>query len=101
MYAVIETGGKQVKVELGQEIYVEKLDSEEQQNVRFDKVLSIVGKKTLIGTPYVSGAYVEGKVLKQGRKKKIIVFKYGFILTTMKFQMSSLGLLERRAKPEC
>ena len=76
MYAVIETGGKQVKVELGQEIYVEKLDSEEQQNVRFDKVLSIVGKKTLIGTPYVSGAYVEGKVLKQGRKKKIIVFKY-------------------------
>ena len=76
MYAVIETGGKQVKVKLGQEIYIEKLDSEEQQNVRFDKVLSIVGKKTLIGTPYVSGAYVEGKVLKQGRKKKIIVFKY-------------------------
>ena len=76
MYAVIETGGKQVKVKLGQEIYIEKLDSEEQQNVRFDKVLSIVGEKTLIGTPYVSGAYVEGKVLKQGRKKKIIVFKY-------------------------
>lgn len=76
MYAVIETGGKQVRVQVGQEIYIEKLDAEAESKVTFDKVLSVAGKKTLVGTPYVEGARVEGKVLKQGRGKKIIVFKY-------------------------
>lgn len=76
MYAIIETGGKQVRVQVGQEIYVEKLDAEDNQTVTFDQVLSVSGSKTLVGTPYVSGARVEGKVLKHGRGKKIIVFKY-------------------------
>jgi large subunit ribosomal protein L21 len=76
MYAVIETGGKQVRVEVGQEIYIEKLEVEPEQQVTFDQVLSVTGAKTLIGTPYVIGAKVLGTVLKQGRGRKIIVFKY-------------------------
>lgn len=76
MYAVIETGGKQVRVEVGQEIYIEKLDVEADQQVTFDQVLSVTNLKTLIGTPYVVGAQVVGTVIKQGRGKKIIVFKY-------------------------
>jgi large subunit ribosomal protein L21 len=76
MYAVIETGGKQVRVEVGQEIYIEKLEVEPNQQVTFNEVLSVTNTKTLIGTPYVLGAKVVGTVLKQGRAKKIIVFKY-------------------------
>jgi large subunit ribosomal protein L21 len=76
MYAVIETGGKQVRVEVGQEIYIEKLEVEPNQQVTFNEVLSVTNTKTLIGTPYVSGAKVVGTVIKQGRAKKIIVFKY-------------------------
>jgi len=76
MYAIIETGGKQVRVQVGQEIYVEKLEVEADQKVTFDQVLSVSGSKTLVGTPYVIGVRVEGKVLKHGRGKKIIVFKY-------------------------
>lgn len=76
MYAVIETGGKQVRVEVGQEIYIEKLDIEADQQVTFSEVLSVTGTKTLIGTPFVTGAKVIGTVLKQGRARKIIVFKY-------------------------
>jgi len=76
MYAVIETGGKQVRVEVGQEIYIEKIDIEADQQVTFTDVLSVTGTKTLIGTPFVTGAKVVGTVLKQGRARKIIVFKY-------------------------
>ena len=76
MYAVIETGGKQVRVEVGQEIYIEKLDIEADQQVTFTDVLSVTGTKALIGTPFVTGAKVIGTVLKQGRARKIIVFKY-------------------------
>ncbi len=76
MYAIIETGGKQVKVEAGQEIYVEKLNVNEGDSYTFDKVLMIGGSKTSVGAPYVSGASVTAKVAKQGRGQKIIVFKY-------------------------
>lgn len=76
MYAVIKTGGKQVKVEVGQEIYVEKLDAQVDEVVTFDEVLLVGGETTKVGTPVVSGATVTAKVLKQGRAKKIIVFKY-------------------------
>ncbi len=76
MYAIIETGGKQVKVEEGQTIYVEKLNAAEGDTVTFDKVLMIGGENVKVGTPYVEGATVTGKVEKQGRGKKIIVFKY-------------------------
>ncbi len=76
MYAVIKTGGKQVRVEQGQEIYVEKLDVEAGQTVEFNEVLMLGGEKTVIGTPFVENAKVIAKVEKQGRGKKIIVFKY-------------------------
>jgi large subunit ribosomal protein L21 len=76
MYAIIETGGKQVKVEQGQVIYVEKLDVEAGEVVTFDKVLFVGDKKVKVGAPYVMGATVTGTVEKHGKQKKIIVFKY-------------------------
>ena len=76
MYAIIETGGKQLKVEEGQVIYVEKLDAEEGKKYTFDKVVAIENNGLTLGTPYVEGAKVTCKVEKQGKEKKIIIFKY-------------------------
>lgn len=77
MYAVIETGGKQIKVAEGETVYVEKLPVEEGKEVVFDKVLAVVnGESTKFGAPYIEGAKVSGKVVKQGRAKKIIVMKF-------------------------
>lgn len=76
MYAVIETGGKQLKVETGMAIFVEKLDVEAGEEVVFDKVCMVGGDATKIGTPYVDGAKVTCKVEKQGKSKKIRIFKY-------------------------
>ena len=76
MYAVIETGGNQLKVETGMAIYVEKLDVEAGEEVVFDKVCMLGGDTTKIGTPYVDGAKVTCKVEKQGKGKKIRIFKY-------------------------
>ena len=59
MYAIVETGGKQVKVAVGDKIYVEKLDAEEGKEVTLDKVLFIGGESTKVGAPYVKGATVE------------------------------------------
>lgn len=75
MYAIIETGGKQLKVEKGQKIFVEKLDVEEGKYT-FENVLMISGDKTVIGSPYVKGAKVVCSFVEHGRNKKIIVFKY-------------------------
>ncbi len=76
MYAIIETGGKQIRVEVGQKIYVEKLDVEADSEVTLDKVLLVCDKKAKVGTPYVKGATVSAKVVKNGLGKKIRVFKY-------------------------
>ena len=76
MYAIIETGGKQLKVEEGQTIYVEKLDVADGETVTFDKVLFVGGENVKVGAPTVEGATVTGKVEKHGKQKKIIVFKY-------------------------
>lgn len=76
MYAIIETGGKQIKVEQGQSIYVEKLDVTEGEKVVFDQVLVYSDKSTKIGAPYVKGASVTTKVEKHGKEKKVIIFKY-------------------------
>ena len=73
MYAIIETGGKQVKVEKDQVIYVEKLDAEPGSEVVFDKVCLISDAATKIGTPYVEGAKVTAKVEKQGKEKKRVL----------------------------
>ena len=74
MYAVIETGGKQYRVSNGDVIYVEKLTANEEDTVVFDKVEAFNDGKTLkVGAPYVSKITVEGKVLKNGKGKKITV----------------------------
>ena len=76
MYAIIKTGGKQVKVEVGQEIFVEKLPVEAEDTYTFEEVLMIGGKKTVVGNPLVAGASVIAKVVKNGRARKVIIFKY-------------------------
>ena len=73
MKAIIETGGKQYLVEEGTVLYVEKLDAEEGKEVAFDKVLMVNGKA---GNPYVSGAKVVATVVKNGKAKKVVVYKY-------------------------
>ena len=76
MYAVIETGGKQYKVESGNVLFVEKLNAAEDETVSF-KVIALGGEDGLkVGTPYVDGASVSAKVLKNGKAKKITVFTY-------------------------
>ena len=77
MYAIIETGGKQVKVEEGAAIFVEKLKGVEAgDTVTFDKVVLVSDNGVKVGQPYVEGASVTGTVEKNGKGKKIIVFKY-------------------------
>ena len=77
MYAVIEACGRQYKVQKGDVVFFEKLDSEEGKTVSFDKVVLVSDEgKVQVGNPYVSGAKVEGKVVAHGRGKKIVVYKY-------------------------
>lgn len=77
MYAIVETGGKQYRVQEGDTVYVEKLEATAGDVVTLDTVLAISkdGQLTL-GAPVVAGAKVEAKVVEQGKGKKIIVFKY-------------------------
>lgn len=76
-FAIIQTGGKQYKVSAGQKLKIEKLDAKEGDDFIFDKVLLTAdGESVKIGTPYLEGVKVEAKILKQGRDKKKIVFKY-------------------------
>lgn len=76
MFAVIETGGKQYKVNEGDVIFVEKLEAADGATVTFDKVLALSGEDFKAGTPYVAGATVTATVLKTGKGKKIYVMKY-------------------------
>ena len=77
MQAVIVTGGKQYSVKEGDVIYVEKLNAEADATVTFDQVLAVVdGENSKFGAPVVAGASVEAKVLKNGKAKKVVVFKY-------------------------
>ena len=77
MYAVIESCGKQYKVEQGDVVFFEKLDTEAGKKVTFDKVVLVSDdKKVEVGAPYVKGAKVEGKVVEHGKGKKIVVYKY-------------------------
>lgn len=77
MYAIIKTGGKQYRVQEGETIFVEKLEAEVDSAFVFDEVLAVGGEGDLkVGTPIVSGAKVTGKVVAQGKEKKILVFKY-------------------------
>jgi len=90
MFAIIETGGKQYKVSAGQKLKIEKIDAEEGAKFIFDKVLLVAehisgnqqenqresANEIKIGAPYVEGAKVEAKILRQGRERKKIVFRY-------------------------
>jgi len=77
MLAIIKTGGKQYLVSPGQKIKIEKLDDNEGKEVVFDQVLLLEKDgKVEIGAPLVDGAKVTGKILRQGKAKKVIVFKY-------------------------
>ena len=76
MYAIIESCGKQYKVSEGDVVFFEKLDAEEGKKVTFDKVVLVSDKKVEVGAPYVKGVKVEGKVLANGKAKKILVYKY-------------------------
>ena len=77
MYAIIETGGKQYQVNEGDVVFIEKLNVEADETVTFDKVIAVnKGDAISVGAPYVEGATVSAKVLKNGKAKKITVFTY-------------------------
>ncbi len=111
MYAIFETGGKQYKVENGDIVYIEKLDVEADQVVTFDKVIAVGGDKAKFktGSPYVKNMVVTGKVLKNGKAKKVTVFTYkpkknekrklGHRQPYTKIQIESIGKPEVEAEP--
>jgi large subunit ribosomal protein L21 len=76
MHAIIETGGKQYKVAEGDVLFIEKLPVDMGDSIVFDKVLAILGDEAKIGTPVVTGASVDATVMKNGKGKKIKIFKY-------------------------
>ena len=77
MHAIIETGGKQYKVTEGDTLFIEKLEAEAGQAITFDKVLAILdGDKATFGAPVVEGASVPATVVKNGKGKKVRIFKY-------------------------
>ncbi len=77
MYAVIATGGKQYKVEEGDFVFVEKIEGEVDDVITLDKVLALsAGDEVKFGTPYVEGATVEAKIVKQGKGEKIRIIKH-------------------------
>ena len=77
MYAIFKTGGKQLKAEVGDKLFVEKLNLEAGNEVVFDEVLLIGEKgKIKVGTPTINDAKVTAKVVKEGKAKKVLVFKY-------------------------
>jgi large subunit ribosomal protein L21 len=77
MYAIIESGGKQYKIEEGKKVKLEKITAPEGEEIRIGNVLTINGADgTVIGNPYIDGAYINGKVVTQGRDKKVTIFKH-------------------------
>ena len=77
MYAIIESCGKQYKVSEGDVVFFEKLEAEEGKKVTFDNVVLVSNdKKVEVGTPYVKGVKVEGKVVSHGKGEKVLVYKY-------------------------
>lgn len=77
MYAIIETGGKQYRVEVGDTLFIEKLNEEVDSEISFDKVIAVCTDAGLsAGAPYLTGTSVAAKVLKNGKAKKVTVFTY-------------------------
>lgn len=75
MHAIIETGGKQYKVAEGDVVFIEKLPLEVGDTVTFDKVLAILGDEAKFGAPLLDGAKVEASIMKNGKGKKVRIFK--------------------------
>ena len=109
MYAVIEACGRQYKVEKGDVVFFEKLNEEEGKKVSFDKVVLVSDDgKVQVGKPFVTGAKVEGKVVGNGKGKKIVVFKYkpkknerktqGHRQDYTKVEITSVSLKEKDSK---
>ena len=73
MFAIIETGGKQILVKAGDSIFIEKIEGKEGEKITFSKVL-VIDKK--VGSPYIKNASVSGKIEKQGKAKKIVVYRH-------------------------
>ena len=97
MKAVIVTGGKQYTVAEGDVIFVEKLNAEAETTVNFEQVLAVLdGENTKIGTPVVEGAKVEAKVVKNGKGKKITIFRY----TAKKNEKKKIGHRQPYTKVE-
>lgn len=76
MYAIIKTGGKQYKVEKGEQLQIEKLDAEVGSEVTFDVLMCGEGSNVQIGTPIVNGVSAKAKVIEHGKGPKVIIFKY-------------------------
>lgn len=76
MYAIIETGGKQYRVQKDDVFHVEKLDAQVGDKVIFDKVIAVGGDELKVGSPYVEGCNVTAEVVEHGKEKKVIIFKY-------------------------
>lgn len=77
LYAIVETGGKQYKVSPGNVVRVEKIEGERGNTCVFDKVLAISdGESLRVGKPYIEGVSVRGTIIRQGKSRKIVVFKY-------------------------
>lgn len=76
MHAIIETGGKQYHVAEGDVLFIEKLEADAGDAIVFDKVLAVLGDTAKIGAPLVAGATVEASVVKNGKGKKIMIFKF-------------------------
>ena len=76
MHAIIETGGKQYKVAEGDVLFIEKLPQEAGDAIKIDKVLAILGDAPKFGAPVVEGASVDASVVKNGKGKKVVIFKY-------------------------
>lgn len=75
MYAIIKTGGKQLRIEEGQVVRVEKIDAEVGTDITIDTVLCVGGDKLFVGSPYVENASVAAEVVEHGRAKKVLIFK--------------------------
>ena len=76
MYAIVNTGGKQYKVAEGDVLFIEKLPQEAGDAIKFDKVLAVLGDEPKFGAPVVEGASVDASVVKNGKGKKVRVYKY-------------------------
>ena len=76
LHAIIETGGKQYKVAEGDVLFIEKLPQQAGDEIKFDKVLAVLGDEPKFGAPVVEGASVDASVVKNGKGKKVVIFKY-------------------------